>query len=163
MRNIEQLGERYCRKNLDPWDKGKLQKDWWEALKFFFNLSFMRGRRDELSEQYCKFTIESLDKYFSITNGNPNSSYERLKGQREYFDKESILKFRKDKNIRNSLHKDSKEDFRKEVAEKNPIINLLITKKKVEVKWENETYPKSVYLGNDADIMMVLDGFEVYF
>ena len=91
MRNIEQLGERYCRKYLDPLDKEKLQDNWWEALKFFFDRSFMRGRRDKLSNEYYYFTFKTLEEPFSITKGNPNSSYERLKGQREYFDKESIL------------------------------------------------------------------------
>jgi len=68
MRNIEQLGERYCRKYLDSWNKEKLQNNWWEALKFFFSHSFMRGRRDELSNEYYYFTIGTLKDHFYITN-----------------------------------------------------------------------------------------------
>jgi len=36
-------------------------------------------------------------------------------------------------------------------------VNLLITKKKVQVKWHDETYCKEISLGNDEDVMMVLD------
>jgi hypothetical protein len=160
MRNIEQLGERYCRKYLDSWNKERLQNNWWEALKFFFSHSFMRGRRDELSNEYYHFTIKVLEDYFFITNENLEESYERLKKQKEHFDKECILKFKKDKDMdmrTNSLNKKYKDDFKKEIAEKNPIVKLLITPKEVEVKWDDKTYNKRIFLGNDADVMMVLD------
>ena len=156
LKNIERLGERYCRRHLDSWNTKKLQDDWWEALKFFFNHSFMRGRRDELSNEYYYFTIRTLESYFSISNENRNRFYEEFKEQKKYFNKECILKFRKEKNIGrgNSI---KHEDFGMEVVENNPIIKLLITPKKIEVKWESETYNKKLFLGNDEDIMMVLD------
>lgn len=156
MRNIEQLGERYCEKYLNPWDKGRLQNNWWEALKFFLNHSFMRGRQDKLSNEYYYFTIRTLEDSFTITNGNLDSSYERLKEQTKYFDKECILKFKKDKNIGkgNSI---KHQDFKKEVAGKNPIVEILITRKEVEVKWDNKHYNKELSLNNGEDIMMVLD------
>jgi len=155
IKNIEHFGERYCKKYLDL-DKEKLKSDWWEALKFFFSHSFMRGRRDELSNEYYYFTIRILEDYFSITPENLDKSYEILKEQKKHFDKECIRKFKNDKNIRkgNSI---KHQDFKKEVAEKNPIIERLITPKKVEVKWNNKTYNKKIFLGNDEDIMMVLD------
>jgi len=156
IKNIEHFGERYCKKYLNTWDKEKLKSDWWEALKFFFSHSFMRGRPDELSNGYYCFTIRILEDYFSITTENLDKSYEMLKKQKEHFDKECILKFKKDKNIEkgNSI---KHQDFKKEIAEKNPIIRLLTTPKEVEVKWDNETYNKKIFLGNDEDIMMVLD------
>ncbi len=156
MKNIERLGERYCRRYLDPWNKERLQTNWWEALKFLLSHSFMRGRRDKLSNEYYYFTIETLKDYFSITDGDLNTSYEKLKEKKKYFDKECILKFKKNKNIgrKNSI-KDP--DFRKEVVGKNPIVKLLITPKEVKVKWDNKTYNKVTCLGNDEDIMMVLD------
>ena len=156
MRNVEQLGERYYRKYLDLWNKERLRNNWWEALQFFFSHSFMRGRRDELSNEYYYFTIRTLEDYFPITTENVDKSYEILKEQKEHFDKECILKFKKDKNIGrgNSI---KHQDFRKEVVEKNPIVKLLITPKEVEVKWDNKTYNKKFFLGNDEDIMMVLD------
>lgn len=85
MKNIEKLGERYCKKYLDSWDKEKLQNNWWEALKFFFSHSFMRGRRDKLSNEYYNFTLKILEDYFSITNGNLEGAYEELKKKRGIF------------------------------------------------------------------------------
>jgi len=156
IKNIERLGERYCRRYLDSWNTKRLQDNWWEALKFFFSHSFMRGRRDELSNEYYCFTIRTLESYFSISNQNMDIFYEKFKKQKRYFDKECILKFKKEKKIGrgNSIKHGG---FSKEVAENNPIIKLLITPKKIEVKWERETYNKKLFLGNDEDIMMVLD------
>ena len=156
MKNIEQLGERYCRKYLDSWDKEKLQNNWWEALKFFFSHSFMRGRRDELSNEYYYFTIETLEGHFRITNENLDNSYNEVKKLKEHFNKECILTFKRDKNLGrgNSIRHG---DFQNEVAGQNPIINLLITRKEVEVEWDNNTYTTEISLGNDEDVMMVLD------
>jgi len=156
IKNIERLGERYCRKYLDLWDKESLQENWWEALKFFFSHSFMRGRRDELSNEYYCFTIRTLESYFSFSNQNLDGFCEKFKEQKKYFNKNCILEFKKDKNIGrgNSI---KHEEFRKEIVENNPIIKLLITPKKIEVKWEHETYNKKLFLGNDEDVMMVLD------
>lgn len=157
MENIENFGEIYRNKYLiGRWNKDSLQNNWWEALRFFFSHSFMRGRRDKLSNEYYYFTIDVLKGYFSINDSEIDSSYKRLMNQREHFNKECILKFKKDKKIKrgNSITHD---DFKKEVAEKNPIVNLLITPKEVRVKWENETYSKKTFLGYDADVMMVLD------
>ena len=156
LKNIERLGERYCRKYLDSWNNKRLEGDWWEALKFFFSHSFMRGRRDELSTEYYYFTIRTLESYFSFSNQSLDRDYEKIKEQKEYFNKECILKFKKEKNIGrgNSI---KHEDFKKEVAENNPIIKLLIAPKIIEVEWDHETYHKKLFLGNDEDVMMVLD------
>ena len=156
MKNIEQLGERYCRKYLDSWDKEELQNNWWEALKFFFSHSFMRGRRDKLSNEYYYFTIKTLEKRFQITNENLDNSYNEVKKLKEHFNKEYILTFKRAKNLGrgNSIkHK----DFQNEVAGQNRIIDLLITRKEVEVEWDNKTYTTEISLGNDEDVMMVLD------
>jgi len=156
IKNIERLGERYCRKYLDSWNNKRLEGDWWEALKFFFSHSFMRGRRDELSTEYYYFTIRTLESYFSISNQILDRDYKKIKERKEYFNKKCILKFKKEKKIGrgNSI---KHEDFRNEIAEKNPIIKLLITPAKLEIKWDNETYNKKIFLGNDEDVMMVLD------
>lgn len=156
IRNIERLGERYCRKYLDLWNKESLRENWWEALKFFFSHSFMRGRRDKLSSEYYYFTIKTLEDYFSISNQSLNRDYEKIKEQKEYFNKKCILKFKREKKIGrgNSI---KHRDFRNEIVEKNPIIKLLFTPAKLEIKWDNETYNKKIFLGNDEDVMMVLD------
>ncbi len=156
IRNIEWLGEGYCRKYLDFWNKENLRENWWEALKFFFSHSFMRGRRDKLSSEYYYFTIKTLEDYFSISNQSLDRDYEKIKEQKKYFNKKCILKFKREKKIGrgNSI---KHRDFRNEIAEENPIIKLLITPEKIEVKWGNETYNKKIFLGNDEDVMMVLD------
>lgn len=146
MKNIEKLGERYSNKYLDT-DIGSLKNNWWEALKFFFNHSFMRGRRDELSNEYCYLTISRLEDYFSITKGGLNGSYERLKENKKYFDKDQVLNYKN--NRTNIFSKDS--DAMKELVDKNPIIELLVSRR------YDKTYNKEISLENDEDVMMVLD------
>jgi len=156
MRNIEQCGERYSEDYLHPWHRRGLEDNWWSALKFFFNHSFMRGRSDRLSIQYYSFAIETLQTVFSISDENLQISYERLKGMKEYFDRECILSFKKEEGVgRGNSIKHT--DFGAKVAEKNPIVNHLITKKEVDVTFAGKTYKKEVFLGNDEDVMMVLD------
>jgi len=158
MRNIEQLGNTYISKNLDKWwwPREKLESNWWEALKFFFSHSFMRGRRDELSNEYYHFAVDCLGSCFSVDTGSPDESYERLKEQREHFDKSLILKFKEERGIgrKNSI-KDP--HFEGEVKSKNPLVCQLVTKSRVKVQWEEKTYEKELYLNNEADVMMVLD------
>ena len=155
-KNIEKCGDYYYEEHLSSWDKEKLERNWWEALKFFFSHSFMRGRRDKLSNEYNYFTRSALETYFSINNETLETSYIKLKKQVKYLDKDHILDFKKRKNIgrKNSI---KEEDFNKEVKEKNPILKLLLTKKDVEIEWKNEKYKKKIFLGNDEDLMMVLD------
>ncbi|MEM3264939.1 MAG: hypothetical protein QXH07_03180 [Thermoplasmata archaeon] len=44
--------------------KTLLTTDWYEALKFFFDRSFMRGRRDELSNTFLERTLNVLNGFF---------------------------------------------------------------------------------------------------
>lgn len=153
---IERLGEKYCKEYLDIWDKDKLKKNWWCALDFFFNHSFMRGRRDELSNEYHQFTISALENYFSIKSLALDISFKKLKNHKKFFDKEVILNFKRRKNILSSNSvRDA--DFEKEVSLKNPIINALLNKKKIEIKQDKGSYNKKICLDNNKDIMMVLD------
>jgi len=154
--NIERLGERYCKKYLDIWGKYKLENNWWTALDFFFGHSFMRGRRDELSNEYHQFTILVLADIFKINSTDLNKSYNNLKDRETFFEIDSILNFKIRKNLanRNSL---SHPDFETEISSKNPIIKSLLIKRKIKVKWNDTTYDKVIHLGNDQDILMVLD------
>jgi len=163
IKNIELLGERYCQKYLynKKLNKQKLEKDWWEALKFFFSHSFMRGRKDKLSNEYYCFTVEVLKKAFSIDEKS-DESYKILKKHEQYFGRQFVLDFKQRRGIgrRNALSNNYKEYFKKEVVAKNPIIALLIKRQltKIEkIEWEDGNYEKEVSLGNDEDIMMVLD------
>jgi len=157
MENIERLGERYIynKDYLGCWSHERLRSNWWEALKFFFSHSFMRGRRDELSWRYYSFTIEVLKNSFSITEDDLDCSFKRLKGQREHFNKGCILRFKNANKIGrgNSINHP---DFKANVAENNPIVKLLITQRDVEVE-SDVNYTKIISLGNEADLMMVLD------
>ena len=156
MKNIEQLGERYCIEHLSRWDKSQLKNNWWEALQFFFYHSFMRGRRDKLSNEYCSFATTVLQEYFSIDSGVLDESYERLEQMKGFFNKDIILNFKKRRNLgrKNSV---SHPDFEKEIASKNPIISTLVTPRKIPIEWDNDVYMKKIFLGNEEDIMMVLD------
>ena len=75
IKNIEHFGERYCKKYLNIWDKDKLENNWWYSLEFFFSHSFMRGRRDVLSNEYHQFTTSTLKDYLSIDPMAINISY----------------------------------------------------------------------------------------
>jgi len=156
MKNIEQLGERYCIEHLSRWDKSQLKDDWWEALKFFFYHSFMRGRRDKLSNEYCSFTITVLQEYFSIDPKTLDDSYRSFKQTKKFYDKDIILDFKKRQSLgrKNSI---KHLEFKKEVASKNPIISTLVTPRKIPIEWDNDVYMKKIFLGNEEDIMMVLD------
>lgn len=154
-RNIENFGQRYVDDylyNVSQWNIKKLKDDWWEALKFFFGHSFMRGRSDELSNDYYYFTIASLEKRF--TNGK-GVSYEKLVQQKKYFDSDAILQFKTERNMgrRNSVkHRDFEV-----LKNNNPILKILTTKEKIPVEWNGKTTNKSIYLGNETDVLMVLD------
>jgi len=160
IKNIELLGERYCQKYLcnKKCNKQDLEKDWWEALKFFFSRSFVRGRKDKLSNDYYCFTVEVLKKAFSVDEKS-DESYKILKKHEQYFGRQFVLDFKQRRGIgrRNALKNDYKEYFKKEVVEKNPIVALLIKRQLTKIEWEDEISKKKVLLGNDEDVMMVLD------
>lgn len=43
----------------------RLSNSWWYALLSFFSVSFLQGRRDELSNKFIERAKEALDSYFS--------------------------------------------------------------------------------------------------
>jgi len=147
IKNIAKFGDKYCQDFLD-WDKNKLETNWWYALNFFFDHSFMRGRRDELSGKYEDFVIQVLGDYLKV-NENIDVSYRKLKRAIKYLDKNIILKFKECRGIDGRKNAIDQEDFSREVENKNPIIKLFLTKTKID--------GKEIHLGNDKDIMMVLD------
>ena len=157
--NIERLGDKYIEKHLSEYlDAGMvLETNWWDALVFFFGHSFMRGRRDELSNEYQCFTIEVLKDYLSISEGKWDKSFQALKENNHYLDSKIISSFKKKYKLGNqNAVKDPRFDI--EVKNRNPLVKLLTTKRRVKVTWgEDYEYTKDVLLGNDKDIMMVLD------
>jgi len=157
MKNIEELGRRYQKEYLESnFHKQDLEENWWEALKFFFGRSFMRGRNDKLSKEYMDFTVDWLRNYFSISNDDLDCSYHRLQDEKKYFEKEYIMKKKEDNNMkRRNIFKN--DEVKKEICKKNPIVKKLATKKEIEVNYDGDEYQKTIHLANDEDVMMVLD------
>jgi len=152
MKKIENFGGKYFEKYLkNKYDDEKLQYNWWEALKFFFDNSFMRGRKNKLSEKYRNFTVRCLEEFFSISEKNLEESYEKLKSYKKFFDKNQILDFKRRKGIKKNKNCIKHGDFQNEVSEKNPIIKLLT------VKNDKVSKGDRLPLNNDKDLIMVLD------
>jgi hypothetical protein len=156
--NIERLGDRYISRYLTVWDKKRLEQDWWEALKFFFYHSFMRARRDQLSDEYYCFTVEMLKDYLAINDDNHAEVYEAIQ-TRELNGQPNprwVLDFKKDHKLsrKNSL---KHQQFQRDVATKNQLIERLTTPKNVFVHTPDNSYCKNISLGNDSDVIMVLD------
>ena len=154
--NLETLGKRYERKYLINWEKDRLETKTWQALKFFFSHSFMRGRRDELSAEYYEFTINVLFNYFN-TNAIENSNvlFEKLTilKNKNLFNTDNIKELKKEK--RNSI---KHPDFGNKIKSKNPLVNILTTKTKTEIEFpKGNIYTKDICLQNDTDLLMVLD------
>ena len=152
-KNIEVLGEKYIQKCLSEFDNKRLESDWWEALKFFFWHSFMRGRRDELSERYEKFAIDGIKDYFNINESNVDAGYFKVASDenKKYYKDAKEIKRKK----RSELKKDP--EFTK-LLNKNPIVRRLFDESK-ERKIENKE-EKTLALGNTGDIVMVLGVLE---
>ena len=159
---IEGFGDKYIEKYLKYWGGIDLENNWWKALEFFFWHSFMRGRRDTLSSRYCCFAIEALKDYLRIGGNNLEKSYRLLSRQADKYDIAPILSFKKTHRIGkgNSVSKKWIGSFTKEIGDKNEIVKLLITDRKVPFRlpWRPEqTEPYTIHLTNDADLLMVLD------
>jgi len=58
-------GNEYKKNYLEKWEINKMRDNSFEAFKFFIHHSFMRGRKDELSNKYSTFAIEELKPYFN--------------------------------------------------------------------------------------------------
>lgn len=63
-KKIESFGNVFEKKYLNNWNKEKILNDWIYSLKFFFEHSFMRGRRDTLSIKFKDKAIEVLELTF---------------------------------------------------------------------------------------------------
>ncbi len=163
LKNVERLGiayrDRYLNSQLSQvwnWDSDKLNSDWWEALKFFFSRSFMRGRKDKLSNEYYSFTIDRL-KNDILKTENHDDAYLALQQHSADFGSHIVSEFKARHQL--GKHNGSRhERFQEEIADRHPIIRLLTSPKHVEVAWEiGQPYSMKISLRNDDDVMMVLD------
>ena len=73
LQSVEKYGERYVRDFLGNYipNKDEYLKDWYKALDFFFGKSFMRGRKDKLSERFWLATMKTLE------TDRPSKGYDR--------------------------------------------------------------------------------------
>lgn len=152
LKNLEKLGDDYIAKYLHLENRDLLLSDWWEGLKFFFHRAFMRGRRDELSEKYYLFTIQTLDDSFGIQN-NPESAYQEICKAICCFDVDSLKGIKKKSKNRRFQELYEFQD----VANKNIIVHSLITKRQINVEWEGQAKRKNINLNNPIDLIMVMD------
>jgi hypothetical protein len=139
LKNIEILGDKYVQEHVRTLDKGRLERDWWEALKFIFSRSFMRGRRDELSARYFDFTMGVLKDLIGIDEADSEDAYSKLVAQRGLF------------KVAKEMKKKSLKDYPEfaEIVEGNPVVRALSERK-------NEK-KDALALGNIGDIVMVLE------
>lgn len=166
IKNIEYLGEKYKEEHLAEWTKNTdvLENNWWEGLKFFYKHSFMRGRRDELSNEFCAFALTVIKEKYKIYDSkdgeidysNLQEAYENLVRDKHCFDKKIILEKKRKAGLgRESFLKDDK--LKEEIKKRNQVIEKLVNEKEISFKWLNQEYNKKTHLKNDDDIMMVLD------
>lgn len=150
--NIERLGEKYIKKVIfKQFSRRDLENSWWEGLKFFFSHSFMRGRRDKLSNEYFIFTINVLENLFFDPDKDLNAAYQKLLGKKDSFGSGHI------KNIKVGKKNAVKSKEFAEIMQSNTIVESLHTGISTGIEWKNDKYQKDVILNNDEDIMMVLD------
>ena len=64
LKKVESFGDVFKKEYRSQWIKERLQNDWRYSLKFFFDHSFMRGRKDSLSIRFKDKAIEVLEKTF---------------------------------------------------------------------------------------------------
>ena len=76
LKKIESFGDVFRKEYRSQWKKEQLQNDWKYSLKFFFDHSFMRGRKDSLSIRFKDKSLEVLEKTFFK---DQNFSFDKLK------------------------------------------------------------------------------------
>jgi len=152
LKNLENLGEKYCKENLNSFDIKKLSTNWWEALKFFFNHTFMRGRNDELSGKYLNHTLSVLEDLFEITSKDLEKSYSILMLNSKFYDKTQVIDFKGQMNVRNCLDINIRDKFNDSIARGNKTVSLLVS-----VANSIKDPKQQIPLGNDLDLVMVLD------
>ncbi len=148
LKNIEYFGNKYTDEHVFKYNKVELENNWWEALKFFYSKSFMRGRKDKLSHEYLEFTLSVLEEF---KNGDDlDGFYDKLKAM--------VSDIEKNKDLKKMFMDKGKvdNDVIYKTAKKSELINKLKTKKNIEIEYEKEKYKKYIHLGNILDIKMTL-------
>ncbi len=158
LRKFQGLGDKYCQRYLwGIWDKNNLESNWWAALTFFLNHALMRGRRDDLSEEYYRFTVRAIAEYFDIPEKPGEKEFASIAAMKGLYDRTIIEQFKKDKKIGKTGNSVKHPDFSIEVASKNDLVRCFLEKRIIRFDDTPGKSPKAVYLGFDRDMMMILD------
>jgi hypothetical protein len=158
LENVEALGKRFRAEHLDGWKSAipDLEADWFLALHFLFERTFMRGRRDELSNVFLSFTIERLRDHFRPSSDLDEAYRLLLRHYKQgHLNGDDILAFKKQLGSLGKKGCIKQPAFQTEIADFNPIVNLLTTTHEVTVTWPTR-YQKETRLSNDKDLLMVL-------
>jgi hypothetical protein len=165
LKNVEHLGCEYAERYLGDWrnNASTLQDNWFEALHFVFERTFMRGRRDELSNEYLCYTVDRL-RTLLMPDNDLDKAFERvLKYNKSgLLDVNTILDFKKRHGMVGTKNSITHPSFQVEIAGTNEFVRFLTSKADVTVVWPDpysapKQYPKNIRLSNDMDLMMVMD------
>jgi len=74
---IESFGNRFVKEYIEPLKnkRSEFRSDWFEALDFFLARAYYQGRKDELSERYCKAAKKTLLSYFGEDSSTRLKNY----------------------------------------------------------------------------------------
>jgi len=119
LKKIESFGDVFKKEYRSQWKKEELINDWKLSLKFFFDHSFMRGRRDSLSIRFKDKSIEVLERTFFKDQNYPFDNLKEELKQNEVnngadrimvLDTLKFIKNLSDYNITNYVVKQLKEN-----------------------------------------------------
>ena len=146
--NLEELGNRYRSRYLETW-RGDIAENWWTAFRFFFNHAFMRGRKDQLSEEYFRYAMDALKEYFRLPDNPDEKDFLKLVHYRKDFcqDFDDIMNFKMSSGRKRTANSVQDRSFPNEIAATHPLVNKLVAK--TNIKGQRS-------LNNDKDLLMVL-------
>jgi hypothetical protein len=146
--NLESLGDRYCSRYLEIW-RSDIAENWWTAFRFFFNHAFMRGRRDQLSEEYFRYAIVALKEYFCIPDNPVEKDFLKLVRHHSDFIKDfaAIMTFKISSERKRTANSIRDGAFNTEITATHPLVNKLVAKSNIHGQRS---------LNNDRDLLMVL-------
>ena len=148
LKNLEAFGDRYCSRYLEIW-RGDIAENWWTAFRFFFNHAFMRGRRDQLSEEYFRYAMEALKEYFVLPDNPVEKDFHKLARHRSDFIKDfaDIMTFKISSGRKRTSNSIRDGSFYNKITATHPLVKKLVA------KTDNKGQRS---LNNDRDLLMVL-------
>jgi hypothetical protein len=160
-RNVETLGKEFRDHYLsaEAARLSQLDENWFEALRFLFHRIFYRGRSDDRSFEYLCFTLDRLE-FHLLPGRDLDARFQKIVelDRQGHLDYQTITQFKKRHRTGNSI---THPRFESEIASANPLVKLLITKDTVKIAppelWNKDPYEKEIRLGNDKDLMLVMD------